>query len=95
MKDPSPGYGNYSIFDVAMGLRAILLLGKAVAKPEGTSNMNGAEPLSVNEGVLQDLLEREYGISVMRHHVQLPGLNYTQINQDIAVITADYWNLQC
>lgn len=68
---------------------------EAVTKPEDSYKGNGAEHLTGKKSVLQDLLEGDSERPAMKGQEALPELTDAHINQDIAVITDDCWNLQC
>lgn len=55
-----------------MGLGEIIVLGETVAKPEGTENVNGVEPLLGNKRVLKFMLEGDYERRVVKDQEELP-----------------------
>lgn len=66
MKNLPPIFGDSSIIDVYIGLGEVLFVGEAVSTTEDSEKGNGADLLTGNKLVLQELLERDSQGPVMK-----------------------------
>lgn len=93
---PSPATDDSSIIEMEMELGTIFFMKQDMTSPRkvmGAPNEPGARPLAGKEQVLKDLVEGDEERLVMQDDAARPSLTEVQIRKDVAVIPANYYNL--
>lgn len=98
LRDPSPATEDSLIIDVTMGIATILFVQQEATSPRermGAPNAPVARPLTGDEQMLKDLVEKDVERPIMQDQAALQSLTEAQMRQAVAVIPANYCNLNC